>query len=69
MERGCDQTHWPADQEKRPDTFLYSGANRTLKLAVGVIVRPTRRADAQPLAVRVFMRSIRCPDAGRVLFR
>ena len=36
------------------------GSIRVLKLAVGAIVWPTRRADALPLALRVFMRLIRC---------
>jgi hypothetical protein len=33
-----------------------------LKLAIGARVWLTRRADAQPLALRVLMRIIRCVD-------
>ena len=45
-------------------TAIRHGSKRGLKLAVGARVWPTRRADALPLALRVFMRIIRCPDSS-----
>ncbi len=39
------------------------GSKRVLKVVVDAVLRLTRRADALPLALRVFMFLIRCPDS------
>ena len=57
--------HWSSEFTDFPGserTAIRHGGKRVLKMVVDLAVRFARRADALPLALRVFMRIIRCPD-------